>query len=227
MKVLQHPPHVIDRHGKVQSFRSLEFPSDNSNDLRSIIKQRAAAIAGIDGSIRLNDLDTGPCRIVPYRADHASCNRTLQASWTADHYDPLPASDFIGVAQFNNGEIKTSNFDDRQIFPIVKSQYRKGVEDLAAGKLDTAIFQVSDDVKVGCDLSVPAPDQAAAAYRSSTGFPFDEHDRRGDFLHYRGTIERRLSVCCDYLRTDYHHCLVGRTPGPPASPPSASSFVGN
>src|ERR1035441_1349011 len=123
MKAFQHSPRVINRYGKIQTFRSPEFPCDNSNRLRSIVKQRAAAIAGIDGSIRLNEFETAPCRIIPYRTDHASCHRTLQAAWTADRYDTLPASNIIGVAQFDSGQIKTSNFDDRQIFPIVESQY--------------------------------------------------------------------------------------------------------
>ena len=117
----------VYRYREAQVLRSLENQSVNTDNLPSDVKQWAAAVAGIDSSVGLDEV---PERGIScpessaYSADHAYGNRVRKSGGVANGHRPLSRPDVVAIAQDRHRQPTAGlDFQQREIGLPVASDH--------------------------------------------------------------------------------------------------------
>src|SRR5271157_1414145 len=117
--------HDVAGNGEAESFIAARLRQDESidaDDAAVDIHQRPAAVAWIDGSVRLDEdggivgIDLPRCR-----ADHAHRDGVLQSQRAAEGEDDLSLSQLVGVGELKRRQAGHVNLQHREIGLAVKA----------------------------------------------------------------------------------------------------------
>lgn len=139
----------------------------DSHELTVRVDERSAGVAGVDGSVGLDEA-AGLAGIIRVRigtvdgTDDAAGDGELEvAERAAEGKDSLSGMQLAGVAPGDAGEAGRVNLDDSEIGQLVDTDELAG-EDAAIVEGDLDVRGAVDDVAVGDDVAVRGDDDSAA-----------------------------------------------------------------
>jgi len=141
----------------------------DADDFAVHVEQRASGIAGIDGSIRLEEVLELACNAgldgAVFGGDDAGGDSLSEGKGAADGFNPVPNLGLIGISHFYGWERGTAvDFDDREIRSFVGADDAGGTAEILrvriAGKLDEDLVGFFDHVVIGDDVALGVDDEA-------------------------------------------------------------------
>ena len=196
----------VDRDREADSFAAAGTAGDrrvDADDLALEVHERAAAVAGIDGRVGLQEVLKADAVVAQFeiaaafRADDAIGDRMAQAEGAAHRQDEIADVDLVAVADAGGDEAVARHGHDGDVSFRIGPGFRR-IDLLAVGEFDfdVGVFRRLHDVPIGEDviLVLVLEDDARAGFldlplasAAELGrlgfFGFDMHDRRPHQLH--------------------------------------------
>jgi len=151
----------IDGNGKADSLAVRHDGRINTDDFPLHIKERAAAVAGIDRGVCLNKVIVRSGADDPSLGADNSCGyRRIQTERIADRNDPFPDSNFFRISDIRNRQA-VGRFDFNQGYVCVDVRSDDfGIVFLAVGYFDADFIRLFHHVIIGEDITVIADDKS-------------------------------------------------------------------
>ncbi len=153
----------VDRDRKPDPLAGGDDGRVDAHDLPLQVDQGAAAVAGVDGGVGLDEIVIGTGADHPaLGADDSRGHRLFQSEGTSDGHHPVAHLQIIRISQFEGLKVRIPRDLDEGKIGLGIPAYDLPIELFSVGQLDLDLVRILDHMVVGQDISFLAHDESGA-----------------------------------------------------------------